>query len=227
MSNGLTKIDLKLAAFKRKYYLNLFVKGGLLTLLVVLLYFIVASIIEYNLWLDGFTRLIIVILFFGFFIFCVYKFLKAPLLWIFKKKELTGEESAKIIGNHFPEISDRLLNVIQLARSSHRTDLANASILQKTGVFESIPFETAIDLKSNTKYLKYLSIPLLLILSLLLFNRNILTQSTNRIVNFNKEFTPEAPFQFQLLNKNLNAFLNEDYVVKIKVVGTSLPESVY
>ena len=227
MSNGLTKIDLKLAAFKRKYYLNLFVKGGLLTLLFVLLYFIVVTIIEYNLWLDGFTRLIIVILFFGSFIFCVYKFLKAPLLWIFKKKELSGEESAQIIGNHFPEISDRLLNVIQLARSSHRTDLANASIFQKMGVFESIPFETAIDLKSNTKYLKYLSIPLLLILSILLFNRNILTQSTNRIVNFNKEFTPEAPFQFQLVNKNLNAFLNEDYVVKIKVVGTSLPESVY
>lgn len=225
MVDALNDIEDKLAAFKRKYYLSLCIRGGILTLSFVLFYFITATITEYNLWLNGFARLGIIILFFCFFLFCIYRFLKAPLLWMLKSKGLTEEQSANVIGQHFPEINDRLINVLQLSKLAGRSALANASIYQKTRSFENISFEKAVDLNDNRQYLRYLGIPVVIIVALVLYNKNIFTNSTARIINFNTEFQPIAPFQFQLLNKDLSAFVNEDFTVRIKVVGESQPES--
>jgi hypothetical protein len=59
------------------------------------------------------------------------------------------------------------------------------------------------------------------------FNQNIFTQSTKRIVQFNREFSPEAPFQFQVTNPNLFAFFNEDFKLEVNLTGDALPEAVY
>ncbi|MGC4021988.1 MAG: hypothetical protein QM734_08605 [Cyclobacteriaceae bacterium] len=147
--------------------------------------------------------------------------------WLFFGKGLSEEESAKIIGNHFPSISDKLLNLVQLSSKSSNNDLTKASILQKSGLLENVSFEKAVDIKSNRKYLRYLLVPLALILILTFVNSNIFTKSTNRIVKFNQEFSPEAPFHFKISNKNLQAFFNEDFILNLEVDGSSLPESAF
>ena len=38
---------------------------------------------------------------------------------------------------------------------------------------------------------------------------------------------PAAPFAFQLKNKTLQVFKNEDYTVRLAINGTTLPEAVY
>jgi len=120
MDEGIKDIDKKIAFFKRKYYLNLFIRGAILMPAILLGYFLVASILEYSLWLDRPTRLIILALFFILVAFCIFNFLRKPVTWWINKKGLGEEESAKIIGNYFPTVADRLLNIIQLTASAKK-----------------------------------------------------------------------------------------------------------
>ena len=227
MRDGLNKINEKLTSFKKKYYLNLFLRGVLLTLTLVLFYFLLAALLEYNLWLSGWVRFSIFLTFFLVVIFSVYKFLKEPLRWWLYRKGLGQEETATMVGRLFPEIRDRLLNLIQLSLNQKPTALLEAGITQKSRQFEHLTFENAIDLRENKRYLKYLLVPMAFILLIVVVNRGVFTQSTLRIVQFNREFSPQAPFKFIIQNKNLNAFFNEDFTLNLRLVGEALPEAVY
>lgn len=227
MREGIKVIDSRLNSFKKRYYLNLFIKGTILTVSLVLLYFLIVSLIEYNLWLSGWARFTILLSFFVLVGFCIYRFLKEPLSWWIYHKGLGQEESAQMIGAHFPAIKDRLLNVIQLSATQHESALLDAGILQKSRQFENVTFESAIDLGANKKYLKYLLIPFGIMLVLFFINNGIFTQSTQRIVQFNREFSPQAPFNFIVQNQNLNAFMNEDFTLNLNLEGQALPEAVY
>src|SRR6478736_2790139 len=140
MDEGIKDIHKKIAYFKQRYYLNLFIRGAILVPAIVLGYFLVASILEYNLWMNRQTRLFIFVLFFVVVVFCLFKFLLKPVTWWFNKKGLGEEESAKIIGNYFPAVADRLLNIIQLTTSSKKSSLLKASIYQKAEQLQEVPF---------------------------------------------------------------------------------------
>ncbi|MFM7858473.1 MAG: DUF4175 family protein, partial [Flammeovirgaceae bacterium] len=213
----------KVSAFKRKYYLSLFLRGSILTLALVLGYFLFASLVEYNLWLGRELRLTLFICFFITVGFCLYQFLREPLRWWLYKRGLGEEESAKMIGHFFPTIGDKLLNVLQLSRQQTPSTLLDAGIAQKTAAFKDVAFESAIDLRENKRYLKYLIIPFGLTLLLVFINSGIFTQSAQRIVQFNQEFSPEAPFEFILENKSLSAFFNEDFTLELSLKGKALP----
>src|SRR6478736_3421159 len=141
MDEGIKDIHKKIAYFKHRYYLNLSIRGAILAPAIVLGYFLVVSLLEYNLWMNRQTRLSILILFFILVAFCLFKFLLKPITWWINKKGLGEEESAKIIGNYFPAVSDRLLNIIQLTTSSKKSSLLKASINQKAELLQSVPFE--------------------------------------------------------------------------------------
>jgi hypothetical protein len=226
VSEGINQIHQRVAAFKRKYYANLFLKGSLLTLTFVLGYFLIAALLEYNLWLGREARFLIFASFFGLVAFCLFQFLKEPLTWWLYKKGLGEEDSAKLIGNYFPTIGDRLLNVLQLSEKNAGA-LAEAGIFQKANTFKDISFESAIDFKTNTKYLKYLAAPVALCVLLLVIDRGIFTQSTQRIVQFNQEFSPQAPFSFSVEKESLTAFFNEDFTLRLSIEGSAIPETAY
>ena len=227
MEGEIKSIHDKLTSFKRKYYLNLFIKGGLLTLSFVLFYFLIAAIIEYNLWLGTWARFTIFFFFFGLVTYCIYRFLKKPIAWWLYQKGLGQDDSARLIGSHFPSVGDRLLNLLQLSSAQSGSALLEAGVKQKSKLFDNISFEQAIDLNENRQYLKYLFLPVGIILVILFINTRILTQSSQRIVHFTQEFSPEAPFKFLILNKNLYAFFNEDYTLQLKLEGEAIAESAY
>jgi hypothetical protein len=227
MAEGINQIDDKINSFTRRYYLNLLIRGSILSLSILLAYFLIASIIEYNLWLGKIGRFLIFSSFLLVAGFSLLRFLREPLAWWIYKKGLRKEESAQLIGRFFPDVSDKLLNLIQLASIQNRSALIDAGIAQRTLSMRDIAFEEAIDLKENKKYAKYLAIPFLLILVLMIFNQGIFTQSASRIVRFNQEFTPQAPFQFIVQDPAMRAFFNEDYTLRVKLEGTALPTAVY
>jgi len=227
MGEGINRISEKINSFKKRYYLNLLIRGSIFTLSAILVYFIIASLLEYNLWLGRRARFLIFASFFALVGWCIFRFLKEPLAWWIYHKGLGEEESAKLIGRFFPSVGDKLLNVIQLASSQERSVLLDAGISQKAISFKDISFETAIDLKENKRYLKYFLIPFLLILILWIVNHGIFTQSTTRIVKFNQEFSPEAPFRFVIQNENLQAFFNEDFTLSIRLQGDAVPAAAY
>src|SRR5690606_38701195 len=118
-------------------------------------------------------------------------------------KQLSHEEAAFQIGRYFPQINDKLLNTIQLHNSSvEENSLIQASIAQRTRELSLFNFPQAVDFKSNRRYLKYVAPPVAIGIVLLMFIPQFFTEGTERIINFNKEFVPEAPFEFHLESEN-------------------------
>src|SRR6188474_2664700 len=118
MDEVATGVENKIRSFKRKYYFNLFVRGGILTLSILVSYFLLAALIEHNLWLGPWARFFIFFSFITIVGWCLYSFLKEPLMWWVMKRGLT--------------VKDRLLNLLQLSSSKNSSSLAFASVQQKS-----------------------------------------------------------------------------------------------
>ncbi|MEJ0054655.1 MAG: DUF4175 family protein [Bacteroidota bacterium] len=227
MGNQVKVVDEKIASFRKKYYLNLFLRGAILSLSLLLAYFLLATLIEYNLWLGRGVRLSLFILFFGTVAYCLFRFLRQPLIWWLSGNGIGREQSAKMIGSHFPAIQDRLLNFLQLSVSKNHSDLLQASLEQKASAFQSFSFESIIDFNENKRYLKFLAIPVVLFACIFIINQRIFTQSADRIIHFNQEFSPQAPFQFIVENNQLIAFPNEDFTLRVSLKGEAIPDAAY
>ena len=88
------------------------------------------------------------------------------------ERNFSKEEAAKIIGKHFTEVEDKLLNLLQLSSlSNSQNELINASIQQKSKQLTPIPFLKAIDFSENKQHLKYAIVPVSILL-LLFFSGN-------------------------------------------------------
>ncbi len=226
MGNGIERIQEKINSFKRRYYLNLLVRGLILTFSILFIYFLIATLLEHTLWFGPWIRFFFLLSFFIIAFYCVFRFLRGPFAFWISRKGMDDEQSARLIGDSLPFIKDSLVNLIQLSVSGI-SGLAVASIQQKTKEFEPVSFESVIHLDQNKKYLKYLAIPVGIILLLLIFNQAIITQSTNRIINFSQKFSPQAPFKFVIQNQPLTGFFNEDFTLKILLDGSAVPDAAY
>ena len=150
--NNFKNIQSKLEQFIRRYYTNELVKGTILFFAIGLLYLIVTLLIEYFLWLNPTARTILFWLFIGVELALFTKFIAFPLAKLFKlQKGINYEHASQIIGNHFPEVSDKLLNVLQLNLNNSQSELLEASIEQKSSELSPIPFKLAINFKKERK----------------------------------------------------------------------------
>ncbi|WP_374401036.1 hypothetical protein [Flavobacterium sp.] len=218
----------KLEGFIKKFYTNELIKGVILFIGLGLLYFIFTLLIEYFLWLSTSGRTILFWLFVGVETFLLIRFIAFPLFKLFKLQQgINYEQASEIIGNHFSEVQDKLLNFLQLANQSQTSELLAASIEQKAASLQPIPFSNAVNFAKNKKFLPYAIIPiLLLILFFVTGNSEIISKSFTRVLNYETKFAPPAPFEFVVLNKSLTAQQNSDFVLQVKTQGKVMPENV-
>jgi hypothetical protein len=218
----------KLEAFIRKFYLNELVKGFIFFVAIGLLYFLATLFIEHLFWLNPTGRSILFWSFIGVEIFLFGRFITYPLLKLFKISRGIGyTEASQIIGKYFPEVGDRLLNLLQLSKSDKKSDLLIASIDQKANQLKPVPFSMAIDFKKNLPYLKYAAIPLIIILLLMISGRaEVFSGSYERVVNYKTAYEPPAPFSFQLHNEQLQIRENEALTIKVSTSGRMVPQDV-
>ena len=117
------------------------------------MYFLVTLLVEYFFWLSPAGRTVLFWAFIAVEVGLLAKFVVLPLTRLFKlSKGINYKDAATMIGNHFPEVSDKLVNTLQLRSTSHDSELMLASIEQKSAALEPIPFSLAIDFKKNKKY---------------------------------------------------------------------------
>ena len=136
-------------------------------------------------------------------------------------------EASKIIGKHFPEVNDKLLNVLQLQKSSDQSDLLLAGIAQKSRELKPIPFKLAINFRSNLKYLKYAAIPILIIMIILISgNISVFSESYSRVVHYQTAYQPPAPFSFYINEQDLSVEEGKNLEIKVRVDGKIIPEFV-
>src|SRR5687767_3306434 len=119
----------QLQAFKRKFYLNLLVKGLLISGALLLSCFLLYNLLEYFFYFPYYIR---AFLFFSFIGLGLYAFVR----WIFTpltaftnlKRLLTDEQAALRVGSYYPQIKDKLLNTIQLQGFGGQNELIMASL---------------------------------------------------------------------------------------------------
>jgi len=223
------KLKDQLRGFKKKYYKNKMLKGSILFTAFVLISFLLINSLEFSARLNSSGRALLLFGYLALVLSGFYHFI-GRYIWLLtnNSKQISNEEAALQIGKFFPKISDKLLNIIQLEKlSGVENELLLASILQKSNEIQEIPFTGAIDYGKNRKFLKYAIGPVAIIILLFLFLPQFLTESSTRIIKYNRNFIPEAPFRFELENDELKGFKGENYTVKIKTEGVSSPESLY
>lgn len=221
----------KLDQFIRKYYINKLIRGSLYTVGIVLGLFLLLNTLEYYFYFSTGVRKIFFYTFwaatlagFGFWVI-------DPLIRYFKLGHtISHEDAAQIIGDHFTDVKDKLLNILQLKKqeeSETHSALLTASIEQKTNAIRLVPFQSAIDLNKNRRYLKYALPPFLLLILVLFAAPSIIKEGTTRIINNDQKFAKAAPFSYILDNDDLKVVQYQDYELKIKVEGSVLPNEVF
>lgn len=217
--------------FIKRFYVNRLIKGVLMFLGLALALFLVVINAEY---FGGFGVVVRTALFFGL-LFAVlglgWFYVVDPMLKLSKLgKRMSDVEAATLIGALLPEIDDKVLNTLQLAQLNYtNVDAAyvRASIEQRAGSLTRIPFISAIDFKENWKYVRYVFPVVLLFVSLLLFNPQIITQGATRIVNYSTEFVAPAPFSFLWANQVEELEESTDLEIEIRLAGSDFPEKLF
>jgi hypothetical protein len=223
----------KLDEFIRKYYRNRLVRGGIFFVALLTLFFLVIILSEYFGRFNTLTRTIFFYSYIGLNVLVLWRLILIPAFKLLKLgRIISHEEAAGIIGTHFPEISDKLLNTLQLKvlQDQHPElpgDLIRASIDQKISKLRPVPFVSAIDMKQNIKYLRYALPPVIIIILILILAPRVITEPSERIVKYKTEYIPPAPFSVTVLNDKLQAFQQEDFQLEMKVEGTELPSDLF
>lgn len=222
----------KIDGFIRKYYLNRVVKGSILMAAALFAAFILVTFAEYYGRFDPLVRtfLFYTFIFGNLAIFTTYIFI--PLLSYFRLgKTISHEQASDIIGDHFQPVKDKLLNTLQLKKLSdgnpERRALIDASIDQKIAELRPVPFSSAVHIEDNRKYIKYALVPMAAILVVAFAAPTVLSESTERLINYNKRFIKKAPFNFELINENLSAVQGDDYTLQVKLTGNEIPAELY
>lgn len=230
-SEGYTIIIQRLDEFIRKYYKNLLIRGAIYSVALLLAFYISVSVLEYY---AEFNTTLRTLIFYCFIIgagYIITRFIAIPLLKLYRYGDVISyEQAAEIIGAHFNNVQDRLLNVLQL-RTLHdpmvSTDLLSAGINQKIAELKPVPFASVIDLSQNKRYLKFVVPPVILIILLLIIAPHILSEGTTRLIHHQTYFEKQAPFRFSIKNKELKAVQQQDYLVELELQGNEVPAEVY
>lgn len=229
-TNGYHDLIQKLDQFIRKYYTNQLIRGILLFTGLNLFLFLTFNVLESQFYFSTLTRKFLfysgISVLFLTFIFWI----GSPLIRIFRLgSTLSHDDAARIVGAHFPEVKDKLLNILQLARQSdlEANDLILHSIEQKTEEIRLVSFPKAVDLTKNKQYLRYALPPLLLLIVLLFSAPSLITDSSYRLLHNSKEFEREAPFTFHLVNEDLSLPQFEDIEILLETDGDVQPQEAF
>lgn len=223
----------KIKEFIRKYYLNRLYKGIVFFVIIMLGTYIAFSLFEYYSYSNTVVR---TILFYSFIALSIANLIGYIIIPVFKiygfGKQITNEQVADIIGKHFNEIDDKLLNTFELQKQLERgeyksMELLNAAIDSKIESFKTYSFVQAVPVHKTRKFARWIILPVAIFLILFSIKSELFTESTKRIVHYSEQYEKPAPYSFDVINNKLQAFQHEDYTVKVKVTGEELPNEVY
>ncbi len=218
--------------FIRKFYKNQMIKGIFLFVGVLLLTYLAIITLEYFGRFNSYVRAALFFGFLGVNGFILGKYIVAPILKLKSYgKRINRYQASKIIGSFFPDISDRLLNTLQLKdqmdENSADYELLNASVQQRSANLSMVPFANAIDLDENRKHLKWILPILALFFALLLFVPGMFKDGTERVVQFSREFKIPPPFEFSFNAENNRIEEGQNFPFEVVLIGESIPDKVY
>lgn len=223
----------KIRQFLKKFYLNKLCKGVVFFVIILLATFIAFSLFEYFSYSNTIVRSILFYSFIALALVTAIAYIIIPVMKIAGLgKQLTNEEIARIVGKHFHQIDDKLLNVFELQKQMERGDylsydLLSAAIDSKIDSFKAYSFVQAIPVEKTKRIALWMILPIAVFLLLFSIKKELFTEPTKRIVHYTEVYEKPAPYSFIITNDSLKAFQYEDFTVNVKVEGSEVPDEVY
>ena len=192
----------KIEDFTRKFYLNRLIQGVLVGVVLWIVFYLILNGLEYVSWFPPRGRFVLFLfLLLGSAFVAMYYFL-IPLVNLVRfRKKMSVEQASVLIGKFFPEISDKLLNTIQLSNQMEGEDdnaLLAATIEQRTSRLSPIRFSDAVNLRGNLKWLGIFFGLLLLLILLMVFLPSFAVEPTQLIVNYEQNFEKPLPYHVEI-----------------------------
>lgn len=231
----------KIDEFIRKYYKNQMLRGGIYSAALLISFYLLIALTEH---FGHFNSAVRTSMFYTFLLssaFILVKFILIPLARLYRLgKIISHEEASMIIGKHFSEVKDKLINLLQLHKNSQfaaqtantpynetNSGLLEAAVNQKIKDLKPVPFTAAVSFSENKKYLKFVVPPALVFLIILLASPAILRDSTGRLIRHDEYFEKQAPFRFIINNETLEAARQDDFELNVSLSGEEIPREVY
>ena len=222
----------KIDAFIRRYYLNQLIKGSLLFGAGLFILFLVFVGIEYFGYLSTNVRFVLFYSFIAYNLFVLTRYVIMPFMGMIRiGKTISPEEASKILGKHFPEeLNDKVTNVLQLKKflneNPENVQLIMAGIDQKANQANVLPFQKAIPLKGNLRFLPYSLVPLVIIASFFFIQPAVIMEPAQRIVQYEVFFERPTPFVFHIESGD-TGFKNEDLEIVVSARGDIFPSETF
>ena len=226
--NAYNNIIAKLEQFIKRFYTKQLIKGIFLFLTLGTLFWMAITYFEYVLWLSESWRLTLFILFLVVELYLLYRYIAVPVLYLFKIRDGIDKRAAsQLIGKHFPNVDDKLLNLLELSENQEKSDLLMASIEQRSSNLGPVPFAEAVNFKDSYKYAKYILIPVVLF-AFIWITGDVVSffNSHQRVMHYDMAYERPAPFSFQVMNKKLEVLDNQSLTIQVKTVGEVRPDNV-
>ncbi|WP_187263439.1 DUF4175 family protein [Pontibacter beigongshangensis] len=226
--DALNQLMHQLQEYKKKFYLNMLLRGSIFAIGMLISIYVVYSLLEYMFYFPQYVRGFLLFSFIGLVLYVFFRWIALPISALANlKKVLTDEQAAQQVGTYYPEIKDKLLNAIQLQNLDKTNDLIAASINQRSGQLLKFRFTEAVKFKENKSLLKYAALPAGIALLIALVYPTIFVQGTERIIHYKKFYAPVAPFTFEVQNDQLQTYRGEDFELKLAIEGKSIPSEVF
>ncbi|MDP2337749.1 MAG: hypothetical protein Q8N05_15150 [Bacteroidota bacterium] len=221
----------KLNAYIRKFYLYQLVRGLILFVLLLIVYFSLIAGLEYFNYFDPKIKLVLVISTLLLILFIFVYFLIIPVIKLLGiGKRLTYYDVSSLLRKYYPEIKDKLINIVELANeydSIYSSDLKKASIDQKIEELKIFSFSKAIRFKDLKLIFGILLLVIFIFSAAFIEAPDFFTESSVRLVRFHQKFDKPAPFTFELLNTDLEIITGESIELKLSCKGKEIPDMMY
>jgi hypothetical protein len=192
---------------------------------------LIAFTIEYFFYLSSEVRMI---LFYSFMIFIGIYLLINVIIPLLKIAGISFKDDknkiVSVINFYFPEIKDKLLNVLELEKTNSKyysSDLLNAAISQKSKELRIFAFTDAIKFKYLLKPGYYFLFSLLITLTLFFLDRSFILEPAERIIHYNVKYEKKPTYDFEILNNELKVKKGDNYKIRVACKGKNLPSVVY
>ena len=221
----------RLDAFVRKYHRNEMLRGALILAASVPMAWLVVIGLEAVGRFGTDVRTALFYLFLATVTTIAVRYLLLPglRLLVRLRSGLDHDTAARIIGRHFPDIEDRLLNTLQLQSRAEADEASRelilASIQQRSDQLRPYRFTSAVDFGENRRYLKYVLPPVALFAGLYLALPEAMEAPTDRLIHHRTEALDLPDFRL-VHDGEVRTIARTDFTLTIRTEGTVVPARV-
>lgn len=195
--SSLQEIQINLTTYKKKFYKRQILIGVLIFLATSLSLFLALSFLEYQFWMNSFSRSVLFYFFLIFILGGLILLIIRPLIkFIDVDRSIDDLRAADEISKYFPEVEDRLINLLELGSQNEKhNELINAAIDKKASSLTRIQFSQAVNFSVAKKYLIGTMVVIGCFFLVSFINPEMINESPKRIANYTREYEKASPFQ--------------------------------